>query len=225
VAELSDAVAAPITVGGQLWGCLAVGFSGRLAPADTEERLARFADLVAMAIGNAEAWSTLSHQAATDALTGLANRRTFQERLQAEISRARRYGRNLSLVLLDLDHFKAVNDTHGHQLGDAVLVEVAERLRTQARDGEVVARFGGEEFAWLMPETDGDAAYLAAERMRHMIGSKPFDHVGVVTVSAGVAAIAHDIDGEELVQLADRGLYRAKDSGRDTSVLESRRAA
>jgi PAS domain S-box-containing protein len=149
VAEISDAVAAPIVVAGRLWGCLGIAFQGHRAPADTEERLARFADLVAMAVANAEAWDTLARQASTDAITGLSNHRSFKERLNAEVTRARRYRRALSLVLIDIDHFKQVNDTHGHQAGDGVLAEVGGRLAAQARDGELIAGIGGEEFACL----------------------------------------------------------------------------
>jgi diguanylate cyclase (GGDEF)-like protein/PAS domain S-box-containing protein len=219
VAEISDAVAAPIVVAGRLWGCLGIAFSGKPGPADTEERLARFAELVAMAVANAEAWDALARQASTDAITGLANHRSFKERLGPEVTRARRYRRALSLVLLDIDHFKQVNDTHGHQTGDEVLAEVGRRLAAQAREGELVARIGGEEFAWLMPEADGHGAYQAAERARRAIESEPFPGVGTLTVSAGICASEDDLDGEDLIRFADRALYWAKDSGRNTTFL------
>ncbi len=224
VEEIVDAVAAPITVGGRLWGCLAAGFSDRMAPAGVEDRLARFADLVAMAIANAEAWEALAREAATDALTGLANHRTFEDRLESEVTRSRRYGRDLSLALLDFDHFKAVNDTHGHQVGNAVLVELARRLSAEVREGELVARIGGEEFAWLMPETDGEAAYVAAERIRRAIATEPFESVGRLTVSVGVCASEGGRDGTDLVRFADRALYWAKDSGRNTTFLYTQEA-
>ena len=224
VAQITDAAAAPITVAGRLWGCLAAGFSDRLAPAGVEERLARFADLVAMAIANAEAWEALEREAATDSLTGLANHRTFQERLESEVTRARRYGRDLSLALLDFDYFKHVNDTHGHQAGDRVLVELARRLEAHVREGELIARIGGEEFAWLMPEADGEAGYRAADRIRRAIAEEPFDLVGPLTISVGVCAMESGTDGEDLIRFADRALYWAKDSGRNTTFLYTQEA-
>jgi diguanylate cyclase (GGDEF)-like protein/PAS domain S-box-containing protein len=217
--QIVAAVAAPVIVGGKLWGTLAANFTEDSIPADAEQRLGRFARLTAMAIGNAESWDMLSRHASTDAVTGLANHRTFQERLRSEVTRARRYERHLSLVLLDIDHFKDINDAHGHQAGDKVLAELGRRLTAQARDGETVARIGGEEFAWLMPETGRESAFQAAERVRQAIESEPFARVGKVTVSAGVCASESDLDGEELVRFADRALYWAKDGGRNTTFI------
>jgi diguanylate cyclase (GGDEF)-like protein/PAS domain S-box-containing protein len=217
----STEIAAPVVVGGTLWGTVGAAFTERVVPGGTEQRLARFARLIALAIANAEAWDTLSRQAATDALTGLANHRTFHERLREELERARRYGHDLSLAMIDIDHFKAVNDVHGHQVGDRVLAEVARRISAQARDGEVVARTGGEEFAWLMPETSQEGAYLAAERVRRAIADEPFPTVGTVTVSAGVCSTDHRRDAQELVRDADRALYWAKESGRNRTLTAS----
>lgn len=218
-------IAAPIVIGGTLWGAVAAAFDDRAVPAGAELRLGRFAHLVALAIANAEAWETLARQAATDAVTGIANHRTFHERLHAEVERARRYGRDLSLVLFDVDHFKQVNDRYGHQAGDRVLAEVARRLQEQAREGELVARIGGEEFAWLMPETGQDGAYVAADRVRRAVAAEPFDDgVGTVTVSAGVCASEHGHDAEDLVRFADRALYWAKDSGRNTTFVYTEEA-
>ena len=149
-------VAAPVRVRGRLWGAVVVATDADEAlPPATEERLARFADLVSLAIGNAEARAELSWRAATDALTGLVNRGVFEERLAEEVARSRRHGRELALAVLDLDNFKDVNDVHGHVTGDAVLREAALRLASRAREGDLIARLGGEEFGWLMPETDG----------------------------------------------------------------------
>jgi diguanylate cyclase (GGDEF)-like protein/PAS domain S-box-containing protein len=217
--QIVGAVAAPVIVGGKLWGTLAANFTQASIPTDAEQRLGRFARLTAMAIGNAESWDLLSRQASTDAVTGLANHRAFQERLRSEVTRARRYERHLSLVLFDIDHFKDINDAHGHQAGDKVLAELGRRLTGEARDGETVARIGGEEFAWLMPETARESAYQAAERVRRAIESEPFQRVGRVTVSAGVCASESELDGEELVRFADRALYWAKDSGRNTTFI------
>ncbi|MGI9184293.1 MAG: GGDEF domain-containing protein [Solirubrobacteraceae bacterium] len=146
-----------------------------------EARLQRFASLVELAIANADAWDQLAHQASSDPLTGIANRRVFDERLSVEAARARSYDRQLSLVVIDLDHFKTTNDRHGHAAGDRVLVLFAQLLSAHAREGELDARIGGEEFAWLMPETDPRDAYTATERIRGGLQDVPFDAVSTVT--------------------------------------------
>jgi diguanylate cyclase (GGDEF)-like protein len=161
----------------------------------------------------------LELRAATDPLTAIANHRTFHDRLRTEIERARRYDRQLSVVLLDLDDFKAINDTHGHQTGDRILVEVAQHLATQAREGELVARIGGEEFAWLLPETDEHGAYDAAERIRRTIETTPLANVGTITLSAGVCSSEHGRDASQLLRRADHALYRAKERGRNNTCV------
>jgi diguanylate cyclase (GGDEF)-like protein len=216
---LGGGVGAPVFLHGALWGAVCAAFpAGAAIPGGALQRVSRFAELVAVAIANAQAWETITRQAATDPLTGLANRRTFRERLEAEVRRADRHGRPLSLVIFDLDHFKAVNDTHGHQAGDDALIAVACRLTALARNGELIARIGGEEFAWLMPETTQDGAYLAAERARQTIGSAPFGDVGRLTLSAGVCSNRNADSAHELMRRADQALYEAKRGGRDMSV-------
>ena len=213
-------VAAPVRVRDLLWGAVVVATDRDEAlPADAEARLARFADLVSLAIGNAEARAELAVRAATDPLTGLMNRRVFEERLLAETSRALRHGRELALAVLDLDHFKEVNDVHGHMAGDDVLREAALRLASRVREGDVLARLGGEEFAWLMPETDGMEAWQATERARAAMAAAPFPGVGRVTVSAGVCDLARASSHAELYRLADVALYWAKRHGRDVVFL------
>jgi diguanylate cyclase (GGDEF)-like protein len=215
-----DAVVAPVTLGDMLWGAVGVVFAAGTATADgVEDRISRFAELIAVAIANAQAWETVSRQASTDPLTGLANHRTFRDRLSSEVERASRYQRALSLILFDLDHFKHINDTHGHQTGDATLITVAERIAALARDGDLVARIGGEEFAWLLPETTQDSAYLAAERARRAIAATSFQAVGKVTVSAGVCSNLHASTAQELLRAADRALDQAKDNGRDITSM------
>jgi diguanylate cyclase (GGDEF)-like protein len=217
---LGGAVCAPILVCGSLWGSAGAAFAeGMTIPPGAEDRLARFAELVALAIANAQARETLVLQAATDPVTGLANHRKFHERLNSEVERASRHGRVLSLALFDLDHFKQINDTHGHQTGDTVLAEVAQRLAAVARTGEVVARIGGEEFAWLMPETTQEAAYLASERARRAIQKTPFQIAGPLTISAGVASNQHADSTDALFSAADRALYSAKHNGRNTTFI------
>ncbi|MBJ7455612.1 MAG: diguanylate cyclase, partial [Thermoleophilia bacterium] len=209
-------VAVPVVVDGALWGSLGVA-SIRPAPlpAAAEALLSRLAELAALSIMSASARDQMTTLASTDHLTGLWNRRAFQERLAAELERARRYERPMSLVMLDIDHFKRINDEHGHPVGDRVLIEVASRLFATVREGEVVARVGGEEFAWILPETDGDGAVAAAERVRTAIAAETFTGVGRLTVSLGVCDLDEGETASELVRLADRALYWAKAGGRD----------
>jgi diguanylate cyclase (GGDEF)-like protein len=214
-------IAAPIVVGGGVWGALGAAYANVAIPVGAERRLERFAQLLGVAISNADAWHQLAREASTDGLTGLANRRSFDERLTAELARARRYGRGLSLVLLDLDHFKRINDTYGHQAGDEVLIRFASLLLANAREGELVARIGGEEFAWLMPETDEEGAHNAAERARTALAEELFAGIGTLTVSAGVRAVEDQGSAEELIRGADDALYWAKNSGRNTTFRYS----
>jgi diguanylate cyclase (GGDEF)-like protein/PAS domain S-box-containing protein len=217
---LGGSVSAPITAEGRVWGAVGVAQqAGRTIPAGAHQRLVSFAALVALAISAAEALETLSHQATTDPITGLANYRLFHERLGSEVQRAARHRRALSVAVLDLDNFKQVNDTHGHQIGDQVLAEVARRLAGAVRSGELMARVGGEEFAWLMPEATHDTAYLAAERVRQAILHTPFTSAGTLTISIGVCSNNQAQTAEELVGFADQALYWSKQAGRNTTFI------
>jgi diguanylate cyclase (GGDEF)-like protein/PAS domain S-box-containing protein len=160
----------------------------------------------------------LERLASTDDLTGLANRRNLAEALRRETAAARRHGWPVSLIMLDLDHFKAVNDRHGHPTGDDVLVAVAQRLAGTVRAGETLARLGGEEFGWLLPDCDAESAMAVAERARALVGSDPFPGVGVLTMSAGVSTASQAADDQELYRAADRALYEAKQTGRNRTV-------
>jgi diguanylate cyclase (GGDEF)-like protein len=158
--------------------------------------------------------SDLAAQASTDALTGLTNHRAFHERLAQELDRARRQGDPLSVVTLDLDHFKNINDTYGHAEGDAALQAIALELGEQARRYDVVGRLGGEEFALILPGLDGASAFAVAERCRRAV-SRLTVHGSTISCSAGVASFpADDPDGGRLLELADGALYWAKRSGR-----------
>ncbi len=209
-------LAVPIWVGSRPWGAI------WLAACDASEqrqnaaaRLRRFADMASAAIVSADARAHLAALANEDPLTGLANHRVFHEQLQAEISRARRHGRDLSLVIFDIDHFAEINDAHGHQAGDEALREVAAQLRTGARAGELVARIGGEQFAWIVPETEALNAYQAADRARHRICAATFSGGLRLTVSAGVCDLTHARSAPELVRLTDGALFWAKTHGRN----------
>lgn len=159
----------------------------------------------------------------TDRLTGLLNRGAFDERLAAEWARSRRYERPLSLVLLDVDRFKRFNDRHGQPAGDAALRMVAVRLRSLLRATDVVARFGGEEFVLLMPETEAETALAKTEAVRMELAQAPIAGRGGatshVTVSAGVASWPQDGPGrDDLLARADERLYLAKAEGRNRTV-------
>ena len=217
----AHAVAVPIIVAGEQWGALGSSFGVDRMPAGAEERLERFSRLVGLAISNAAAWERLDRQASTDALTGIANRRVFDERLQAELGRAERHDREISLALFDLDHFKRINDAFGHQTGDRALVLFARILTAHARRDDIVARVGGEEFAWLMPETDQDGAFAAAERVRTALGLERDEEFGAITVSAGVVIADHGSTAQSLFHAADRALYEAKENGRNVTVVRA----
>ncbi|WP_301002550.1 GGDEF domain-containing protein [Capsulimonas corticalis] len=158
--------------------------------------------------------------ATTDGLTGLKNHQAFQECLSEEVQRALRHGQSLSLVLMDVDHFKHFNDTHGHPAGDVVLKTVALILREVARDTDLTARYGGEEFVTILPETDIEGASALAERLRASI-ERHYWPLHPVTASFGVAALKHtDICGADIIARADRALYQAKAAGRNRVVVD-----
>lgn len=157
----------------------------------------------------------LQHLATTDRLTGIWNRLYFDEAVDAEIERANRYGEPLSLLLFDIDHFKAINDTHGHLLGDQVLIELTRRVRQHLRSGDVLARWGGEEFVALLPHTRAEDALHLAEKLRGLIAEEPFPAVGQVTSSFGVAQFQPSETIDLLLTRVDDALYAAKDGGRN----------
>ncbi|THF62298.1 diguanylate cyclase [Pseudothauera nasutitermitis] len=157
----------------------------------------------------------LAQAASTDRLTGLANRRRLEEGAEAEMARARRHLDPLSVVLFDIDWFKMVNDRHGHEAGDAVLREVAQRLGARVRASDLLARWGGEEFLLLASATGLAEALVLAEKMRRLIEGEPFPGVGSLTASFGVAEFKPGENFSTLTARADRALYRAKEGGRN----------
>ena len=182
----------------------------------------RFGIIVALALDSARQHDLLRTQADTDDLTGLLNRRAFNHRLDVLFHRARQTSTPLSLVEVDIDHFKLINDQHGHRAGDAALVAVADALMRSVREGELVARVGGEEFAIILPNTDAAASLAIAERSRSSVTADGY--VGPpLTMSAGVASYPlHATDADGLLRAADTALYAAKNAGRDcTSGYQS----
>jgi two-component system, cell cycle response regulator len=175
----------------------------------------RFAGHAAMAIRNANLLERMQQMAVTDGLTELANRRSFDRSLDRELTRANRTDGRLSVVLLDIDHFKVLNDTHGHVVGDAVLRQVAAALRECGREYDTVARYGGEEFAAVLPGCSSALALQVADRLRRAVEEAGTDVC--VTASAGVATYPYDgVDARSLLEAADQALYASKRSGRNT---------
>jgi diguanylate cyclase (GGDEF)-like protein len=208
-------VAAPVRVGERVWGMVGATDDTTPPPGSTEV-LQRFADLLGLALASSESRAELETRATSDPLTGLANHRTFHERLGEEFERARRHDRPLAVAVFDLDNLKEVNDAGGHAAGDALIAEVAGRLAGAARTGELAGRLGGDEFALLLPETDGLGAFRAAERIRRQVAGLPLPASGrPVTLSAGVAGTEHATTADELLRLADGALYWAKANGRN----------
>lgn len=175
-------------------------------------------DMRRTVIGLSAANARLGQQSITDALTGIPNRRAYDQKLNEEVSRARRTGAPLSLLMVDIDLFKQYNDTFGHLAGDSALQSVARVLLTSLRPYDFLARYGGEEFAIILPATDLSDAILVAERVRALVFNSEFPH-RKLTISIGVARLDLEEGLKAMVQTADNGLYRAKASGRNKVVV------
>ncbi len=213
----------PLKTGASVLGTLVLGARRERAfGRDAVRQLEVIAMQAAEALLRARLFDETERLATTDGLTGLANHRTFQARLDEHLAAALRYGKRLSLLLCDVDHFKAVNDTYGHPAGDQVLRGVARVLAREARVTDVVARYGGEEFAIVMPETDAAGALAIAERIRERVRALELEtELGPlsVTLSLGVATCPDDARRKAaLVEAADGCLYQAKRRGRNRSV-------
>jgi len=219
-------LAIPLVVQDRALGCMNLYMIERheFAP-DEIQLLSTFASQAAVSIENARLFEETHQLAITDPLTGLANHRQFYDQLEREFRRAQRYQRPLTLLMLDLDRFKAFNDRHGHLAGDQALRETADVLRQNARSVDILARYGGEEFAIILPETDMLRGASHAERIRSAVASHVFlsQETGLehqVTVSIGVATLSPTLQKiEELVHDADQALYRAKAAGRNRLEL------
>ena len=169
----------------------------------------------------------LQLRSVTDPLTGLANRRRFAEALAIEVERSRRYGARLTVLLIDVDYFKRVNDQFGHAAGDRALATVANGLRSSCRTTDLPARYGGDEFVLLLPETTGESGIHLAERLLEILRSAPPYAAGApaLTLSIGVAEGATGENSDQLLKRADAALFQAKGSGRNRAVLAPARLA
>jgi two-component system cell cycle response regulator len=218
--DARNVVLLPLLVDGAPVGVLAVergGVAGTRMPAATLATLTQFASHAALAHRNTELLAEVQRLATIDGLTGLANRRAFEEILAREVARSHRTGDPVTLLLLDVDHFKQVNDTYGHPMGDEVLRHVGRVLAALQRGTDVAARYGGEEFAVVLPGCSPEGAMIVAERLRGGIAGEgcPLP----LTVSAGCATLPVTAsDGATLVKAADAALYKAKLGGRDRTV-------
>ncbi|HWX74425.1 MAG TPA: sensor domain-containing diguanylate cyclase, partial [Solirubrobacteraceae bacterium] len=219
---LGSMCAAPLVFGDQLLGLLVALAHGSTVFLPTDaSTLSAYAGHAAIALSNARLVERLERQAAEDPLTGLANQRAFHRECEREFSRIERAGGEVSLVMLDLDHFKAINDVHGHPYGDQVLIAVADALRAAVRVHDTVARLGGEEFAILLPDADADAAYEFAERARRAIGRIPVARTPLACSAGAASAKSGAASPGELLEQADRALYEAKRLGRDRTATSS----
>ncbi len=196
-------------------------FSPRIAPNENELNfLNLFGRQIELAITIANLFETVKKQAVTDPLTELFNRRFYEDALSREASRALRLNQPFTLISLDLDHLKRINDTHGHAAGDKAISAIAKAISENARSVDIASRIGGEEFSVILPGIDAAGGMIAAERLRQSIESSQVDEVGKITASIGVATfIEHTLDIDELIEIADRAMYLAKKSGRNQVKL------
>ena len=180
-------------------------------------------EFIAMSISNAVLYEQTSKLAVTDGLTGISNRQSVEKSLQIEFERSKRYNSPLSLILLDVDHFKGVNDTYGHQKGDEVLIAFASLLKKACRANDIAARYGGEEFLMILPQSNAQGAFKIAERVREEIMRISFtgnESNFAVTVSCGVAEFNKDYESiNKLIAAVDQALYEAKNGGRNRTIL------
>jgi diguanylate cyclase (GGDEF)-like protein len=207
--------------GPEYLGAISIARYGAAFSREEEELLEYLAGQAVISIENASLHETVARQARTDELTGLANVRAFVSIVERELERSRRFDTPLALVMVDIDDFKEVNDSYGHQQGDEVLAHIAEVLRTLSRELDAPARYGGEELAVVLPQTDAAGAQLLAERMREAVQALQVPRIRgrgtlSVTASFGVASVPESArDRDELIAAADAALYRAKRAGKN----------
>ena len=211
-------IAIPLVVNDAVLGLIDVR-SAKLPPMMTEANTRFFevlASTAANALRNAQLFEEVEQRARTDFLTGLPNHRFFQATLSVEIGRAQRHNRSLSLLIIDLDYLKEVNDRFGHPTGDVVIRTVGETIRSSCREIDFPARYGGEEFTVILPETALTGAVQVAERIRERIAAVQFPGIGSITASIGISNYPiNALSKEDLIRIADQALYIAKNRGRD----------
>jgi diguanylate cyclase (GGDEF)-like protein len=192
--------------------------NGREFTGQDIKMLKAVADQAAVAVNKAQLWD----MAVTDSLTGLYVRRYFMVKLQEEIHRAERYDKIISVIMADLDRFKDINDTHGHDVGDRALEAISQFLQKNIRDVDTIARYGGEEFVMLIPDADKESAFSLAERLREELARVNLDNLPPITISLGIATYPVDgTDIDDLIKKADAAMYAAKKAGRNNSVKYS----
>jgi two-component system cell cycle response regulator len=235
IPRLRSVALLPLLRYGELIGSLNLGSINqqRFTPASATDFLQRLSTIVAICIENTTNHERLKRVGLTDGLTGVNNRRFFDQRVSEEVARALRTREPLACMIMDIDHFKQINDLHGHQAGDQILRQTAALIREQLRNSDVLARYGGEEFAVVLPDTNARSAFEIAERIREDIAGYRFtvkEHNHAlplsVTISIGIAVmgagtIPADIEPlmTSLIKKADTALYDAKNSGRNCVVL------
>lgn len=231
--ELGSVAMIPLTRNRQLIGSINLGSADgdRFTRKHSADFLGRLGIIASACIDNTVNRARLLRSGFTDVLTGWHNRRYLQVRLHEELARARRDRQHVVCLMLDVDHFKAVNDLYGHAAGDAVLQELANRIDAEVRKSDVAARYGGEEFVVLMPNTDLESGALLAERIRNAVSAEPFvlpdGTVRDVSASIGIAGVIPDADegdlktaADALIARADVALYRAKAAGRNRVAVD-----
>jgi diguanylate cyclase (GGDEF)-like protein len=235
-AGLASIAIIPLLHRQQLFGSINLGSrdAARFTRSHAVDFLAHLGVIASFCVENVVNRARLLRSGFTDVLTGWHNRRYLQVRIKEEIARARRDQTRLSCLMLDIDHFKRVNDTWGHAAGDVVLRELANRIDVQVRASDVAARYGGEEFIVLLPDTDEESAMMTAERIREAVKALPYElpngEAITVTASIGIASTCPERSGNELKTLsdsliarADVALYRAKAGGRDQAAMHGDR--
>ncbi|MBN1536656.1 MAG: diguanylate cyclase [Anaerolineales bacterium] len=217
--QAASTIIAPLTLGSQTLGAISLSSYRRHAFSETDlQLLVSFAAMATTAINNAQLHAAVQKQAVTDTLTKLYNRRGLFDLAQREVMRAHRFQHPLCAMLLDIDHFKQINDTHGHQVGDQILAGVSTEFTKTLRQVDLVGRYGGDEFIALLPETDLPQAMAIAERLRKSVSEMTFNTPTTqvkITISVGVAVLGKEDTLETLIKNTDLALYRAKEKGRN----------
>ncbi len=178
-----------------------------------------FSQLVGASVGNINLFEKMQHQATTDGLTGLVNHKTFYEILEKELLRSRRYGGQISLIMIDIDNLKAINDTHGHRAGDKVIKEISRRIRECIRQIDTAARYGGDEFAVVLPNTSLSDAIVVAQRMVDAVANSPITWQRqqiALSISVGLGQYDAETRPEDIMSHSDQALYTAKQAGKNT---------